>query len=164
LPPGTGRADPGRGIEQSELAGVSVVLERSTASRTLVVNATRGVVDCTLPPGPALAEVTSVIAARQEELDLTLTVPMSAIPAGSQLRDGLATALRSSLAADRSLARWMSQARHTGGCPTNPLASDAYRAALRASALATETKQQFLRLWDPLAARFGQPVYTRRQI
>jgi hypothetical protein len=162
--PGTGQQAPGRGTEQSELAGVAAVLERSAATRAVVLDAARGVVDCTLAPGQGLAELISAMAARQEELGLTQSLQVSVIPVGRQLRADLAAALRFSLAADRSLARWMKEARRAGDCPRAPLGSDAYRAALQASAPANEWKQKFLRLWDPLAARFGQPVYTGRQI
>jgi hypothetical protein len=143
---------------------MSAVLERSSASRALVMAATRGVANCTLAPGPGLAEFNTAIAARRDQLGQTLALPVSAMPAGRLLRADLAAALRLSLLADRDFARWAGRAEQAVGCPVAVSARSAYLAGLRESALAAQAKERFLGLWDALAARLGQPVFTGRQI
>jgi hypothetical protein len=157
--PGAGAA-----TERAELAQVSALLRRSAASRAVVLATTRAVASCTLLPGVALAQLDAAIAARQILLTDSGTLPVAAIPAGVLMRADLAAALRYSIAADRGFAHWMGDVQQAGTCPVSLLADDSYVAGLHESALASRAKARFLRLWDPLAAGLGQPVFTRGQI
>jgi hypothetical protein len=70
---------------------------------------------------------------------------------GTKVKAELIAALSSSLEADRNFLTWARQ-QLAGGCiPSGQ--SSAYNAAFSASQLADAAKQEFVQVWNPVAAR-----------
>jgi hypothetical protein len=159
---GTGSSPAGstEGTQLSELAGL---LRRSAAIRTRLEATTRAVADCTLAPGRGLSRIDRVISSRSELLTSVAAAGVSDIPGGSRLRAEFVGALSYSLAADGEFADWL-QTIAGEACPAPTLSVSSFQAALSDSGLANIAKTEFLRQWNPLAARFGQPEFGIGQI
>lgn len=153
----------GTGTELAELEQIAVVLRRSSAIRVTVVATTKSVSTCSLPPAVGLDRMDRALAARQWLIASAGSLPVFAIPAGPELKTELTAALRLSAAAELGFARWMAQMQQSGGC-RGPTAAGSYLSGVQESVLAGLVNAKFLRLWDPLAAEFGQRGYASWQI
>jgi hypothetical protein len=149
--------------ERTQLSELARLLRRSASIRTRLEATTRAVADCTLAPDLGLSRLDQVIQSRGELLTSVAAAAVSEIPDGSQLRAELVRALSYSLAADGEFATWMGTI-SGGACPVPTLSVSSFQAALSDSGLANIAKAEFLRQWNPLAARFGQPEFGIGQI
>jgi hypothetical protein len=149
--------------ELAQLTDLAALLRRSAAVRALLEATTRAVANCTLASGQGLPRLDRVIVSRSELLASVAAASVTKIPDGSQLRAGFVTALRFSLAADGEFADWL-RAIAGQACPVPTLSDSSFQAALSASQLADAAKVEFLRQWNPLAARAGQPEFGVGQI
>jgi hypothetical protein len=149
--------------ESAQLSDFAALLRRSANVRSLLDATTRAVADCTLAPGQGLSRLGRVIVSRSELLASVAGATVSQVPAGSQLRAAFVNALRFSLAADSEFADWL-RAVAGQSCPVPTLSVSSFLAALSDSDLADAAKAALLLLWNPLAARSGQPVFGVGQI
>jgi hypothetical protein len=158
----TGRGAAGTN-EPAQLRELAALLRRSAAIRTLLEATTRAVADCALAPDLGLSRLHQVIQRRGALLSSVAAAAVSEISDGGQLRAELVSALSYSLAADGEFANWMGTI-SGGACPVPTLSVSSFQAALSDSDLANGAKAEFLRQWNPLAARFGQPEFGTGQI
>jgi hypothetical protein len=161
-PAGSARV-PAGSAEGAQLRELAALLRRSAAVRTLLEATTRAVADCTLAPDSGLSRVDRVISSRRGLLASAGAAAVTHIPGGSRLRAEFVSALRYSLAADSEFADWL-QTIARGACPVPTLSVSSFQAALSDSGLANAAKTEFLRQWNPLAARYGQPEFGIGQI
>ena len=86
---------------------------------------------------------------------------MSAVPDGAQLVSTLTQAMQDSITADKDDQSWMANSAGSGRpCGSDPSQDSSYAASQRASAAATTAKSAFVAIRDPMAPRYGQPVYS----
>jgi hypothetical protein len=149
--------------ELAQLTDLAALLRRSAAVRALLEATTRAVANCTLASGQGLPRLDRVIVSRSELLASVAAAAVTKIPDGSQLRAKFVSALRFSLAADGEFADWL-RAIAGQACPVPTLSDSSFQAALSDSQLADAAKVEFLRQWNPLAARAGQPEFGVGQI
>ena len=144
-----------------QAAALSALLTSSAAARTALHNAVTQVGGCTHLPG-AVSQLQAVVNRRAGQVDQASTLPIAALPGGTQVKSKLMAALDSSLTADRDYLSWARQ-QLTGGCtPTSQ--SSAYNAAFAASQRADAAKQAFVQVWNPVAARYGIARESPRDI
>ncbi len=160
--PGSARS-PAGSTERAQLRELATLLRRSVAVRTLLEATTRAVADCSLAPDVGLSRVDRVISSRRELLASVAATAITKVQGGSRLEAELVAALRYSLAADSQFADWL---RTIAGaaCPVPTLSVSSFQAALSDSDLANAAKTEFLQVWNPLAARYGQPEFGFGQI
>jgi len=174
LPPPTGSRSAGRsagatssaasGTERAELAGVTAQIQQSVAARHAVVAATGAVGGCTMSPATGIGQMDQAIGQRQAVERRLGSLQVGAIPGGQTMIADFQQVLKHSIMADQGFVGWMRDIQNAGKCPV-PTRTDApYQAALRQSALAVAAKKTFLKLWNPLAGRFGQPAFTASQL
>jgi hypothetical protein len=80
-------------------------------------------------------------------------LPPAALRGGAAVKSRLLAALSSSLTADRDYLAWARQRQDLGCASHGP--SGAYHAAVSASQRADAAKKAFVRVWNPVAARYG---------
>ena len=149
------------GIASQQATALSVLLTSSAAARTALHNAVTQVGACTNLSG-AVGDLQAVVNRRAGQVNQASTLPIAALPGGTQVKSKLMAALDSSLTADRDYLSWARQQR-TGGCtPTSQ--SSAYHAAFIASQRADAAKQAFVQVWNPVAARYGIARESPRDI
>ncbi|WP_432830430.1 hypothetical protein [Dactylosporangium sp. CA-092794] len=136
---------------KAQAAAVDAVLDGSISSRTKLNAAIDLVNKCTLIE-KAIADMQTVGTERQSQIDSVTRFDLSAIPEGEQLRSMLKEALGFSLAADRSFVPW-GQAQQASGCSGG--GQDNYDEAQRQSKNASDAKNRFLGVWNPVASRYG---------
>jgi hypothetical protein len=162
-PAGSTATSPAGSSELTQVSELAALLQRSAAVRTLLEATTRAVADCTLAPGLGLSRLDEVIHSRGDLLTSVAAAAVSEIPGGSQMRAEFVSALGYSLAADAEFADWL-QTIAGGACPVPTLSVSSFQAALSDSGLANSAKAEFLRQWNPLAARLGEPEFRIGQI
>jgi len=89
--------------------------------------------------------------------------PRSAVglPNGAQLISTLTGAMQDSVNAGRYYQNWMADVAAAGSpCGSDPSQNPNFVAGQEASVQATADKNAFLRIWDPLAPRYGQRTYS----
>jgi hypothetical protein len=86
---------------------------------------------------------------------------VSVVPNGAQLVSKLATAMQDSITADKDYQGWMADFADSGRpCGSDPSQDPSYAAGQNASGAATAAKSAFVAIWDPMAPRYGQQVYS----
>lgn len=90
---------------------------------------------------------------------------ISDLPGSQTLTVDLEDALDASRDSDRNYADWADEA-GDAGCPRGGPAphTAAYRAAQSTDQLATESKEDFVDLWNPIASSYGFPERSAREI
>ncbi len=131
-------------------------LDQSSEGRREIAAAVRGAVNCDLSANAAVERLNSVQRNRQSLLQqvAALSVPDNA--AALQASDLFQKAAHASIAADWHYRDWLFG--RTGCGPPKPDAD--LRAAWTADAKATQAKKRFLAVFDPLARRFHQRVWS----
>ncbi|HTJ33148.1 MAG TPA: hypothetical protein VL738_07950 [Dactylosporangium sp.] len=142
----TPAADP-----KAQAAAVDALLDASISSRTKLNAAIDLVNKCTLIE-KAISDMQTVGNERQSQIDSVGRFDLSAIPEGEQVRSMLKEALGFSLAADRNFVPW-GQAEQSSGCSGG--GQNYYDEAQRQSKNATDAKNRFLGVWNPVASRYG---------
>ncbi len=148
------RADPEARVFVQKLENF---LAQSQTGREAVRRAVAGAVSCRLSPASAEARLDSVQRNRQSILQqlAALRVPPGKAPLKAS--DLLQKAIAASLAADGAYRDWLRARR---GCHSGePLPA----AARRAGASARTLKREFVAVFNPLARRFHQRVWTANE-
>jgi hypothetical protein len=69
--------------------------------------------------------------------------------------------MQDSIAADKDFLSWMKDVANSGSpCRSDPSQDSNYAAAVNVSGATTTAKNAFVAIWDPMAPRYGQPVYS----
>ena len=148
--------------EQQAASGLAGLLAQSVTDRIAVTQAVSDVSNC----GPNLEQDVTTFdqaASSRETLlsQLAVLPDRSALP--SALLQALTAAWQASVQADQDFAQWATD-ETDGGCTTNDQSDPAFQAAAGPDGQATVDKQTFVRLWTPIAAQYGLPVYQWDQL
>jgi hypothetical protein len=136
---------------KAQAAAVDAVLDASISSRKKLNDAIDLVNKCSFLD-KAIGDMQTVGTERQSQIDNVTKFDLSGIPEGEQVRAALKEALGFSLAADKSFVPW-GQAELSSGC--NGGGDGYYDEAQRQSKNATDAKNRFLGVWNPVASRYG---------
>jgi hypothetical protein len=146
--------------ETDELQQLAAALQQSSAARSITVNATGGVANCTIGTGAGIAMMNQSIRTREAALSGVSGLSGDSVPGGPALISNLVRAMNYSISADHRFIAWMRHAGAAGTCPAQQAGDPAWDAGLRLSELAMNEKYQFVGAWNPLAAQFGLPAYS----
>jgi hypothetical protein len=139
-------------VASRQAAAVDQLLGSSAAAREALQGAVGQVRGCTDLSG-AVASIRNVVDQRVGEYNQASALSTAALASGAIVKSDLITALRDSLAADREYLTWAQQ-ELTSGC-TPDAQSSAYNAAYQADQRADVSKDAFIQVWNPVAARYG---------
>jgi serine/threonine protein kinase len=139
-------------LASRQAAAVNDVLSSSTVTLKALQGAVSEVFDCTNLSG-AVRQIQNVVNQRGTEYNQASALSTSALASGAIVKSDLIAALRSSLEADKDFLTWARQQLNPGCTPAAQ--SSAYSAAENASQQAGVSKQAFVQVWNPVAARYG---------
>jgi serine/threonine protein kinase len=143
------------------MATLGSYLARSASVRPTIQAAINGVQGCSESPASGEATLQRAIDTRQDILNALPTLSVSGLPSGTQLVSTLTTTMQDSIAADKDYQSWMRDFASSGSpCGSDPSQNSNYAAAVNVSGAATTAKNAFVAIWDPMAPRYGQPVYS----
>ena len=143
------------------MATLGSYLARSASVRPTVQAAISGVRGCSESAASGEATLQHAIDTRQDILNALPTLSVSGLPSGTQLVSTLTTTMQDSIAADKDYQSWMKDFASSGSpCGSDPSQDSNYAAAVNVSGAATTAKSAFVAIWDPMAPRYGQPVYS----
>jgi eukaryotic-like serine/threonine-protein kinase len=143
------------------MTALASYLAQSAAVRPSVQPAIDGVRSCAQSPATGQAAIQRAIDAREHIVAQLQGLSPAGLPHGAQLISALADAMRSSASADQSYQDWMADFAVAGSpCGSDPTRNPDFAAGQEASAQATAGKAAFLRIWNPLAPRYGQRTYS----
>jgi serine/threonine protein kinase len=148
-------------LASRQTAAVNTLLGSSGATRKTLQGAVSDAGHCTNLPS-AISRIQRVVNQRSTEYHQAQALTTAAIPGGTTVKSDLTAALRSSLNADRAYLTWAQQQQTNGCVPTSQ--SSAYSAATTAGAEADAAKRAFVRVWNPVAAKYGVPRTTPTSI
>jgi hypothetical protein len=157
----TGPAATARPPGAVTMTALASYLAQSAAVRPAVQPAIDKVRSCAQSPATGQAVMQQAISARQRVLTELQGLPPADLPNGAQLISALTGAMRNSVNADRYYQNWMADfAAADSPCGSDPSQNPNFAAGQEASAKATADKNAFLRIWNPLAPRYGQRTYS----
>jgi len=143
------------------MATLGSYLARSASVRPTIQAAINGVQQCSQSPASGEATLQHAIDTRQDILNALPALSVSGLPSGTQLVRTLTTTMQDSIAADKDYLSWMKDFASSGSrCGSDPSQDPHYAAAVNVSGAATTAKDAFVAVWDPMAPRYGQPVYS----
>jgi hypothetical protein len=131
-------------------------LVQSSEDRREVAATVAAAFDCKLAPHAAAVRLNRVQRGRQSLLQQLAALAVPDREAALHAFDLLQKAAHASIAADWHYRDWLLGRKRCGPADRSP----ELRAAAAASATATRTKRAFLAVFDPLARRFHQRVWT----
>lgn len=145
---------PAPATEQAQATKLAGLLAVSARERAAVVNAVNDVSHC----GSGLTKDVTTLqnAVTSREQGLAQLPALSALPSG--MTTALAGAWQNSRRADQDLASW-AQHERAKGCTPGDTSDPSFQAAFGPDTQATTDKQAFVRLWNPMAAKYGLPAY-----
>ncbi|WP_167604436.1 hypothetical protein [Micromonospora auratinigra] len=147
---------------RAQAAALAEILSRSKQDRRTIAPAVEKVTRCVDPTGAA-ADFRQAGAGRRDVLRRVTAIETDELPHGAELRSNLVSALSHSAAADDAYSRWArAVARH--GCRSSAMRGTDRKTGDRESRAATEAKQRFVALWNPVARQSGDPVLSYRDI
>jgi serine/threonine protein kinase len=139
-------------LASRQAAAVNDLLSSSAATRKALQGAVTEAGDCTNLPG-AVSQIQDAVNQRSTEDKQAAALSTSALADGTLVKTDLTAALRDSLDADRDYLAWAQQQLTLGCAPATQ--SSAYNAASNADTQADAAKAAFVRVWNPIAARYG---------
>ena len=143
------------------MATLGSYLARSASVRSTIQSAINGVRGCSQSPSSGEATLQQAIDTRQDILNALPALSVSGLSRGTQLVSTLITTMQDSIAADKDYQSWMRDFASSGSpCGSDPSQNSNYAAAVNVSGAATTAKDAFVAIWDPMAPRYGQPVYS----
>lgn len=143
------------------MATLGSYLARSASVRPTIQAAINGVQQCSESPASGEATLQHAIDTRQDILNALPALSVSGLPSGTQLVRTLTTTMQDSIAADKDYLSWMKDVASSGSpCGSDPSQDPHYATAVNVSGTATTAKDAFVAIWDPMAPRYGQPVYS----
>jgi hypothetical protein len=140
---------------RAQATAVDALLNASSASRQKLGPALTAVDGCGDVNG-AITTLQQVTTERDGQVRQGQGLTVDQLNDGAALKSALVQALTFSLQADQKFTAW-AQAVAGGGCSGHATHDDNYNAAQTASSSATTSKQQFVALWNPVAATYGLP-------
>jgi hypothetical protein len=138
----------------AQAAAVAHLLDSSAATRQALHGAVDDVATCT-SLSSATSQIQNAVNQRSTEYGQASALSVSALANGAVVKSDLVAALRTSLAADKDYLTWAQQ-QLTLGC-TSPGQSSAYSVAFNADQTANAAKAAFVTVWNPVAAKYGDP-------
>jgi len=144
-----------------QAASVNTLLGSSLASRQALAGAVTDVRACTNLAG-SVSQIQRVVDRRSAEYRQASALSVGAVANGPAVKADLLVALRNSLSADRDYLIW-ARRRLNFGCSPGA-AAGVYAAAVAADSQAAASKQAFVGVWNPVAARYGMPRKTADSI
>ena len=148
--------------QQQAAEGLAGLLTQSVKDRSAIVQAVSDVEKC----GPNLHQdpqtFQSAVTSRQALLMRLASLPgRSALPV--PMLAALTSAWQNSVKADQDFAQW-SQDEVSGGCTKNDQSDPGAQAAVGPDDQATIDKQDFVSIWNPIAAKYRLPTYQWNQL
>ncbi len=140
------------GLASRQAAAVTNLLDSSSAARKGLQGAVDDVRNCKSLSG-AVSQIRRVVRQRSAEDRQAAALSTAALANGAVVKSDLIKALHDSLSADRDYLSWAEQQLRSGCTPVAQ--SGAYNAAFTADEHAAASKQAFVQVWNPLAARYG---------
>ena len=128
------------------------LLSSSAAARAALQHAVSQADSCTGLPA-AVSQIQNVVNKRMAEYNQAAALSTSALANGTVLKSDLIAALRDSLNADKDYLTWAQQQLKPGCTPG--ATSNTFTAADLADQQAGVAKETFLRMWNPIAAKYG---------
>jgi hypothetical protein len=144
-----------------QAASVNTLLGSSLVSRRALADAVGNVRGCAHVP-LSVGHIQRVVDRRSAEYNQAKTLKLGALAGGPTIKADLLAALRNSLDADRAYLTWARQQMQAGCHPAAK--SGAYSAAIAADSQAANSKQAFVRVWNPVAAKYDLPQKTATSI
>lgn len=155
-PAGTARP---RGAET--MTALASYLTQSATVRPTVQPAIDRVRSCADSPSAGQAAMQQAISARQHIVTELQGLSPGDLPNGAQLISTLTDAMQNSANADQYYQNWMADFVAAGSpCGSDPSQNPNFAAGQEASVKATADKNAFLRVWNPMAPRYGQRTYS----
>jgi hypothetical protein len=139
-------------LATQQASAVTNLLDSSGAARKSLAGAVGDVRNCKSLP-VSVTRIRRVVNQRSTENKQAAALTMSALTNGAAVKADLIKALHDSLSADRDYLIWARQQLHSGCKPA--ARSKAYSAAFSADSQAATSKQEFVQVWNPLAAKYG---------
>jgi tRNA A-37 threonylcarbamoyl transferase component Bud32 len=156
LPPASSAPPAAPATASRQAAAVHTLLGSSAVTRNDLISAVAQVRSCARVSA-AVSQIQQVVNQRSTEYSRASAMSTTAFATGATVKSDLLAALRNSLQADRDYLAWARQqlARCRPGAP-----SAAYTAAIVADQQADVAKGTFVRVWNPVAAKYGLPAAT----
>jgi hypothetical protein len=151
--PASTAPSPAGGDGKAQAIAIDQLLNASSASRQKLGPALTAVDGCGDLNG-AVTTLQQVTAERDGQVKQGQSLAVDQLANGGKLQAALVQALTYSLQADQKYSAW-AQAVAGAGCKGHAAHDDNYNAAQAASGSATSSKQQFVALWNPVAATYG---------
>lgn len=142
------------GLDQA--VALDRVLSDMSRHRSRLVPALNKVRNCDHPE-KSLATVGDITNGRKRQLQAVQKLKVNKIPQGGAIKMQLEDVLRASLAADIAFLAWArryTEHKCSGDWQKNP----SYKQGLEYSQLATIGKEGFIKLWNPIARKYGLKV------
>ncbi|OLT38295.1 hypothetical protein BJF79_27355 [Actinomadura sp. CNU-125] len=154
--------DPVSAETKEQAAAMNEVLDASVNTRSVLGAALTRAGKCkTLPQ--AIKGFETVAQRRQNQLKRTREMALDQVPNGEQLRTSLSQALQASLDVDQKYLNWARQVQH--GCRGKPKPSAGQvQGTAEDNRKATNAKQQFVKVWNPVAKQTGLPERDWRRV
>jgi hypothetical protein len=153
-PPASASAADGR----TQANAIEALLNASSASRNQLGPALNQVENCG-DLKAATATLEQIVTERDNQVHRGQSLAVDQLTSGDQLRTLLVQALTYSLQADQKFVAWAHTAA-SAGCTGHASHDADYAAAQAASSGATTSKQSFVKLWNPIATRYGLTTRT----
>jgi hypothetical protein len=141
---------------------INDLLDSSAASRRSIISAVKDVHNCA-NLSSAISAISAVIHQRSNEYSRASGLPTTALPNDTTLKSDLISALRFSVDADKDFLTWAREQLNSGCGGTVP-GTRAYNAGVVASDHAGTAKNEFLKLWNPVASSQGLPSRSQQGI
>jgi hypothetical protein len=139
-----------------QASAVHTLLGSSAVTRKDLISAVAQVRSCARVSA-AVSQIQQVVNQRSAEYSRASAMSTAALADGATVKSDLLAALRNSLQADRDYLTWARQ--QLARCRPNA-PSPAYNAAISADQQADVAKGTFVRVWNPVAAKYGLPAET----
>lgn len=140
---------------RQQASALDELLDRSAINRRAVATATGQINRCTNLSG-AQRELSQAATNRQALVRDLNNMDLSALPGGETLGVDLEDAWDASALSDRSYASWAVEAQDAGCPPGGPAPrTSSHAAAQSTDQIATESKEAFVSLWNPIASDYG---------
>jgi len=149
-----------------EAADLNGLVQESAGARTKIVSTVASIETCSADLATAASALSAAVMTRQQVVTSLAAVPVSGLPNGAAMRAAMTTGLNDSVAADHDYQAWLAGITATGGCQGQTQAphDGNWQAAQSASNAATNAKQTFANLWNPVATSYGLPKVSSATI
>jgi len=152
-------------VEQQQATVLQGLLQQSTSDRSQVVSAYDDIVNCGSSEG--LSEDEQVMnqaqSSRQSLVNQLDTLSLGALP-GGMITD-LVNAWNASASADGYYAGWAAdESSNINGCTDDDTSDSNFQAASSSDTTATDAKETFAGLWNPVAQQFNLTQYQASQL